>query len=338
MIVDDSSFMRKSLAHILKSDASIEVVGCADDGAGAIKAVKRLHPDVVLLDIEMPVMDGLTALAHIMAECPTPVVMLSALDKKQADIAIKSLEYGAVDFIPKPSGVISYDIDNVKVEIIAKVKIAFGVGARKIIHGLPEAILQQRNIGQVGQKRIVVIGASTGGPPALAKVLAGLPRDLSAAVLVVQHMTPDFIPSFVNRLQWGTSLDISIANNNEVLRPGKVLIAPGGCHTMVNQNGDSKRIHLSQRALPHGVLPSIDGAMQSAAEVYGKATLGVVLTGIGDDGAKGLRAIKNAGGGTIVEDQSTCVVYGMPKAAIDLKCVDEIVPLPLIAQTILRMI
>jgi two-component system chemotaxis response regulator CheB len=338
LIVDDSSFMRKSLTHILESDGSIGVVGTAPDGESGIRKVKQLHPDVVLLDIEMPVMDGLAALAHIMAECPTPVLMLSALNKRDATIAIKSLEHGAVDFIPKPSGVISYDIDKLSHEIISKVKMAAGVKVHQIGLRLPKEAFLRQWPKPVRPKEIVVIGASTGGPRAAAMVLSSLPRDISAAIIVVQHMSPDFVPSFVEHLQWRSSLKISTARKGDVVSSGQVLIAPGGCHITIAQNGHAKKIHLSRKASPHAVFPSIDYAMESAAQAYGEGALGVLLTGFGSDGAKGMKAIKDAGGGTIAEDQSTCVAFSMPKAAIELGCVDEVVPLPQIALTILKMI
>jgi two-component system chemotaxis response regulator CheB len=338
LVVDDSSFMRKSLTHILESDPSIEVVGTAADGEDAIGKVKQLHPDVVLLDIEMPGMDGLAALAHIMAECPAPVLMLSALNKRDAAIAIKSLDHGAVDFISKPSGVISYDIDKLSDEIVTKVKAAAGVSVRKLGLCLPKESYRRRRPKPERRKDIIVIGASTGGPRAVAIVLSGLPRDISPGMVIVQHMSPEFVPSFVERLRWGCSLDVSTAREGEVIDSGRVLVAPGGCHIAIAQDGDAKRIHLSRKASPYAVFPSIDCAMESAARAYGQGVLGVLLTGIGSDGARGMRAIKEAGGSTIAEHESSCVVFGMPRAAIELGCVDEVVPLSQIGQTILRMV
>jgi two-component system chemotaxis response regulator CheB len=337
LVVDDSSFMRKSLTHILESDRSIEVVDTAANGEDAMRKVKRHSPDVVLLDIEMPVMDGLSALAHIMAEYPTPVLMLSALNRRDAAIAIKSLEHGAVDFIPKPSGVISYDIEELSSEIIGKVKLATAVNVHKLALHLPEESYQRPWPKAVTRKNIVVIGASTGGPRAVVNVLSHLPRDITTAILVVQHMSPEFVPSFVDRLQWGCSLNISTARKGRVISSGQALVAPGGYHTAIVQNGDTRKIHLS-RKMANTAMPSIDYTMESAAKAYGQSTLGVLLTGLGSDGAKGLEAIKDVGGNTIAEDPSTCVVFGMPRAAIELGCVDEIVPLPQIAQTILKMI
>ena len=338
LVVDDSSFMRKVLTQILEADSSIEVVATAADGKDAIQKIKRHSPDVVLLDIEMPVMDGLSSLAHIMADCPTPVLMLSALNKRDSAIAIKSLEYGAVDFIPKPSGVISYGIEELSNEIIGKVKLAADVNVHTLALHLPEESYQRPWPKAVTRKNIVVIGASTGGPKAIVNVLSHLPRDISTAILVVQHMSRDFMPSFVDRLIWICSLNISTARKGEAISSGQALVAPGGYHTTIVQNSDARKIRLSKKVLPYTAMPSIDYAMESAAKAYGKSTLGVLLTGIGSDGARGLKAIKDAGGNTIAEDQSTCVVFGMPKAAIELGCVDEIVPLPQIAPTILRML
>lgn len=338
LVVDDSAFMRASMSQILLSDKSIEVAGTASDGEDAVEKVKKLRPDVVLLDIEMPRMDGLAALAHIMAECPTPVVMISGLAEKDARIAIKALEHGAVDFIPKPSGTISYDIDKIKDEIISKVKIAAGVDVQKMALELPKESYQRIWPRPVTRKELVVIGASTGGPRALEIVLSGIPRDISAAILVVQHMRQEFIPSFAERLQWDCSLEVSVAQDNSILTHGKVLIAPGKCDTLIEQDENGQKVTSVRDVSPSVVAPSIDNAMESASRIYGDACLGVLLTGIGSDGARGMKAIKDAGGNTIAEDQSTCVVYGMPKAAIEIGAVNEVVPLPQIADAIMRMV
>lgn len=337
LVVDDSSFMRKSLVHILESDGAIEVVDTAADGEEAVRKVKQLHPDVVLLDIEMPVMDGLAALAHIMSGCPTPVLMLSALNKRDATIALKALDHGAVDFISKPSGTISYDIDQLSHEIITKVKTVAGVNVQKLELALPKETFQRRGIKSTALKKIIVIGASTGGPKAIGQLLPSLSRDIGAAILIVQHMVPDFLPLFAERLQWGCSREVSVARSGDVIEPWRILIAPGGCHTLIRDSSGIKRIRLSKKKTSHGFSPSIDCAMESAATVYGKATVGVLLTGIGSDGAEGMKAIKDAGGSTLAEAPSTCVVFGMPKAAIELGCVDEIVPLPQIARAIGRL-
>lgn len=337
LVVDDSAFMRNTLTHILQSDKSLEVIGTAADGIDAIQKVQHLRPDVVLLDIDMPKMDGLTALGHIMAEFPTPVVMLSGLVKKDGMLVIKSLEAGAVDFIPKPSGTISYDIDTISDEIITKVKIAAGVNVQKLERRLPHVPYSYHIPARPVRKGLVVIGASTGGPLAVKTILSSLWGNISASFIVVQHMCAEFIPSFAERLRWESSLKVSLAEKDEEIRPGRVLIAPGGCYTRVVKDGDLKKINISTEASVAG-LHYIDCTMESAAEVYGDSVLGVLLTGMGNDGARGMKAIRAAGGSTIAEDPSTCVVYGMPKAAIEMGCVDEVVPLPMIAPAILLKI
>lgn len=338
LIADDSSFMRKSLTHLLESDEAIEVVAAVADGADAVRKVRQLRPDVVILDIEMSGMDGLAALARIMAECPTPVLVLSGLDKADATLAIRCLERGAVDFIPKPSGVISYDIDTLRAEIIAKVKWAAGVPVRPLDLRLFGEPLAPRRRGLAGREKLVVIGASTGGPRALATVLPALSPDLAAAVLVVQHMSPALVPCFADRLKWECFLDVAVARHGEDLTPGRVVIAPGGCHALIEQAGGARRIRLSRKVSPHAIFPSVDYAMESAAEAYGEGAIGVLLTGMGSDGARGMQAIKDGGGSTVAEDPSTCLVFGMPKAAIDLGCVDQVVPLHLVAQAIVKLI
>ena len=337
LVIDDSSFMRKSLTHILESEDSIEVVGTAADGEKGVQCVKEFRPDVVLMDIEMPVMDGLTALAYVMAECPTPVLMLSALNKRDADIAVKSLHHGAVDFIAKPSGVISYDIDRLRDEILTKVKTAARANVSALDLRLPPQSYLRPGARPEKRKKIVVIGASTGGPKALDTILAGLPRDISAAIVVIQHMGTEFISSFVERLQWLTSLRISLAQKDEIIHSGRVLIGPGDRNTMILRDGKSKKIGFSREPSVSGT-STIDYTMESAARAYGEECVGVLLTGLGSDGTQGMKAIRDAGGSTIAEDQSTCVVFGMPKAAIEMGCVDEVVPLDRIAGAILRRI
>lgn len=341
LIVDDSAFMRASLTHIISSDKAIEVAGTAEDGLDALEKVKQLRPDVVLLDIEMPRMDGLTALAYLMAEYPVPVVVLSGIAEKDARIAIKALEHGAVDFIPKPSGVVSYDIEKIRDEIIGKIKIAAGVDLRKIALSLPTEIYQRSWQKAESQKELVIIGASTGGPRAVENVLSGLSRSITAAVLVVQHMSREFIPYFAERLKWVCRLDVALAEEGALITPGKVLVAPADCNTGIVTDMNEKRIKrvsLDCNLQPDVVAPSIDYTMKAAAYAYGNAAIGVLLTGIGSDGAEGMLEIKRAGGSTIAEDESTCVVYGMPKAAVELGAAEHIIPLPMISAAIMRMV
>jgi two-component system chemotaxis response regulator CheB len=332
LIVDDSCFMRKALRYLLESDAAIKVVGTAADGKEAVRKVKELRPAVVLLDIEMSVMDGLSALAHVMAERPTPVVVLTGVNTTTGAVASRCLERGAVDFIAKPSGTISYNIGTLAPEIIAKVKVAARVDLGKRAHRFPRRSQTQ------SRKQIVIIGASTGGTTALLTILPCLPRNLDVAFLVVQHMSHHIVPMFVERLKWECSLDIALATEDEVISPGRVLIAPGDRQTMIVTSKLDKRIRLTKEPSGPSRPPSVDSAMESGAAAYGEGTMGVLLSGIGNDGAQGMKSIKYMGGSTIAQDQATSLIFGMPKAAIDLGCVDQVVPLPLIAQTIVTMI
>lgn len=336
LIVDDSAFMRAAVRQILASDAGIEIAGAATDGMDALDKVKRFKPDVVLLDVEMPVMDGLEALSRIMAEVPTPVVMLSGLGQGDTRVAVKCLEHGAIDFIPKPSGTISYDIDTVKDEIIEKIKTAAGVDVRKITLELPSESYRIGHAMPAVRKTVVVIGASTGGPRAVGKVLSGIQRGFPAAIVVIQHMSAEFIPSFAERLRWACPLDISIARDGDSVAPGNVLIAAGDTDAAIEKDSKGNGIIIASPV--RGPYPSIDHAMESAAGAYGEGALGVLLTGAGSDGAKGMKAIKKAGGTTIAEDSSTCIVYGMPKTAIETGAVDKVVPLQEIAGAIMRMV
>lgn len=335
LVVDDSSFMRKSISHILKADPGIDVADTAKNGEEALKKVKELHPDVVLLDIAMPAMDGLTVLAHIMAEYPTPVLMLSGVDKKDGSVVLKSLCLGAVDYIQKPTGVISYDIDEIRDEIVTKVHIASKANLGMTESHFPERSYMTTKVKETAKKRIVVIGASTGGPRAIATVLSGIPYKISAGIVIIQHMSKEFIPFFSEQLKLECSLEISEAKDNDLIDSGKVFVAPGGFQTGIEADSRGNRIRLSNGTTK---MQSIDYTMESAVNVYGGDVVGVLLTGMGRDGARGLKAIKNAGGNTIAEDESTSVIFGMPKAAIELGCVDSVVPLQKIAEMIIRMI
>jgi two-component system chemotaxis response regulator CheB len=237
-----------------------------------------------------------------------------------------------VDFIAKPSGTISYNIGTLAPEIIAKVKVAARVDLGKRAPRHPQRLQEQR------RKQIVIVGASTGGTTALLTILPCLPANLDVAIVVVQHMSHHLVPQFVERLRWECALKISMAREEEVIRPGRVLIAPGDCHTTIVGTAHDRRIRLANKAADHWVMPCVDAAMESAAAAYGEGTVGVLLSGIGKDGAQGMKSIKYMGGRTIAQDQATSLIFGMPKAAIDLGCVDQVVPLPLIAQTIVNLI
>lgn len=344
LVVDDSALMRKIITDMLVSAPEIEVIGKAHNGKDAIEKVSRLKPDVVIMDIEMPVLDGLQALGYIMSECPTPVIILST--ENSADMTITAFQYGAVDFLQKPSVSISLDITSLKDELIKKVKAAarvktanLGFIEKKKIQEIqekpePEMVKNERS------RKIIVIGTSTGGPRALQQVIPLLPQTLDAAVLVVQHMPPGFTKSLADRLDKQSLIKVREAKEGDHVEPGTIFIAPGDYHMTVKQQKiDGKTVEvisLNRDEKVNGVRPSVDVLLNSVAQIYRKDALGVILTGMGSDGSKGIRKIKQAGGKVIAEDESTCVIYGMSRAIIEQKLADYILPINLIAEGIVQ--
>ena len=334
LVVDDSSLMRKMVSEMLNSASNIRVVGTARDGMDAVEKTEKLRPDVVTMDVEMPRMDGLTALCCIMAKTPVPVVMLTAMGKIEADLAVKSFEYGAVDFVSKPSKTISLDIEEVKNELISKVRAASTVKVEKMVFKVVERrLIEKLLIPPKTDKKVLIIGASTGGPQALSEIIPKLHRTFPLAVLIVQHLPVGFTKSFSERLSWQGSIALKEAEDGDVIRPGQAFVAPAGYHIVV-KNG---RIGLNKKPKGDGTR-SIDVAMKSAAEAYNDKVIGVLLSGMGKDGAEGMRAIKEKGGSTIAQDELTSVIFGMPKAAIDMGVVDRVAPLPDIVDEIIRML
>jgi two-component system chemotaxis response regulator CheB len=333
LVVDDSAVMRKLISDILEGDPQIEVIGTAENGIEAMRSVRTLQPDVVTMDIEMPKMDGLTALQHILKENPLPVIMVSAMDKRQADITMKALDIGAVDFVPKTSGTLSLDIEKRQMMLISKVKIAAGIKIQKKekIEAEPQSI--PKFSGKKG-RWLILIGASTGGPKAIPEVLSRLPRNLPGAILIVQHMPKAFTQSFAERLNWTTSLEVKEAEEGDRISPGLALVAPGNLHMKVSGN----KIHLSHEPPVNNVRPSVDVLMKTAAQRHKSRCLGVLLTGMGSDGALGMQEIKKHGGRTIAQNEETCIVYGMPKVAVNLKVVDTVAPLTKIAKEIISAV
>ncbi|HDQ72101.1 MAG TPA: chemotaxis response regulator protein-glutamate methylesterase [Chloroflexi bacterium] len=337
LIVDDSAFTRHVLEKGLEADTGITVVGKARDGVEALDQVAALEPDVITLDVEMPRMDGLTALRRIMKEHPTPVVMLSALTHKGARETIQALMRGAVDFVPKPSTTL--DIDRVMEELIAKVKIAAitPVTPDYARPAEPEPPPTTRVAPRAFRRGdpVLVIAASTGGPRALHQVLSTLPGDLPAAVLLVQHMPPSFTRALAERLNKNSPLTVFEAADGDRLARGLALLAPGDFHLSFS---NSKQLKLDQGPRRNGVRPSADVTMESAAVKHGKAVIGTVLTGMGSDGTDGARYVKAAGGKIIAEHESSSAVYGMPRSVIEAGLADRIVPLPEVAATILELL
>jgi len=343
LVVDDSAFIRRVVSDVLNSDNDIDVVAVARNGEDALTKIEAFRPDVITLDIEMPKMDGLTALSHIMDKYPTPVVMVSSLDRREADVVVKALEKGAVDFISKPARVTEMGerVD----ELVGKVKTAAGVDVARLKLSIPGKSYITKSLPKPSidkQFKIITIGASTGGPKALFQIISDLPLNLHAAVLLVQHMGAGFTSSFAARLDSVSTWDVVEAQEGDELHVGKMILAPGDYHMEVEKkiiNGQvSGIVHLNQNSKVNNVRPAIDVTMRSVAEAYGTRNLGVVLTGMGSDGAIGLQDIKKVGGKTIAEDKSTCIVYGMPKACAELGVVDTVAPLPNIVQNIINKV
>lgn len=329
LVVDDSLLMQKILSDLLQSDRQISVVGTARDGEEALIKVANLHPDVVTMDIEMPKMNGLTCVRRIMETNPTPVVMVSSLTQREALLTLKSLEFGAVDYVPKPSGQISLNMESVRDELISKVKTA---ATANIKFSKSQADLETENDGVFNGDHIIAIAASTGGPPAITKILTALPAD-SPPILITQHMPRGVTKLFAMGLNERCKFTVKEAEEGDRVHGRLALVAPGGFHMVVTKEN---KIHLTTDPPVNYVRPAADVMMISMAKVYGSKNIGVVLTGMGSDGAQGIRAIKEQGGYTIAQDQATSVVYGMPYVACQTGCVDKVVPLELIPKAILK--
>lgn len=328
VVIDDSAFMRKAISTMLAKDPEIKVVGTANNGSEGLERVRELDPDVVTLDIEMPVMDGLTALRHIMMEMPRPVIMISSLTTEGAEATLKAMELGAVDFIPKDLSKVSLDIIRIEADLQKKVKT---VARRKLRHRMPPRPRRQPEpparaaTGGRQVRDIVAIGVSTGGPPAVQKVLSSLPENFPASVLIAQHMPPAFTGPFAKRLDNVCAVSVKEAEDGEPLKPGTVYIAPGGKHLKIVQRGAKLDVLVSPEPADALYKPSANVLISSVADVVGRRALGVILTGMGSDGLEGVRALKARGGRVLAQSDATCVVYGMPKAIVDAGLADEIV-------------
>ncbi|MDW4526509.1 chemotaxis response regulator protein-glutamate methylesterase [Rossellomorea marisflavi] len=339
LVVDDSAFMRKLISDYLRSESSIEVIGTARNGEDAIKKIKRLRPDVVTLDIEMPVMNGLEALKVIMDEHPVPVVMLSSTTKEGADETVKAMSIGAVDFLAKPSGTISLDLYKVQSDIVSKVIEASKVNIGKLV---PEKsrispVEGPKLKGLSAKNALIAIGTSTGGPRALQKVLGELPRAIPAPIVIVQHMPPGFTKSLATRLDGLSDITIKEAEQGEKLKKGTAYIAPGGQHLKIVSKGDDLFAHLDGGEPVNGHRPSVDVLFGSIADLGHQNTIAVIMTGMGSDGTKGLASLKRMGRARVIaEAEETCIVYGMPKAAVAGGYVDQSVELGEISHSILN--
>ena len=330
LVVDDSALMRKLIPAILARDPSIEVVGTAMDGAFALKKIEELRPDVVTLDLEMPRMDGMETLRLIMRSAPLPVILFSTHSKEGAYSTLKALALGAVDFIAKPTDAAGGHLETIADQLIDKIKVAKRAAGRK----LPPAVvaidppdLKKGIQSSLPPNRIIAIGVSTGGPNALQFVFSQIPGDFPASILVVQHMPEGFTEMFARRLDECCALGVQEAKSGDLLLAGRVLICPGNRHMMVRRMPRGDMAVLSDGPPVNGHRPSVDVLFHSVAQEFGPMAVGVLMTGMGEDGAEGLGAIKAAGGMTIAQSEDTCVVGGMPRAAILKGHANKIVPL-----------
>jgi two-component system chemotaxis response regulator CheB len=320
LIVDDSPFVCRLIAGYLRSAPGFEVIGAVHDGQSAIEAVKSKRPDAVTLDLEMPQMDGLAALARIMRECPTPVVVISGASGRDATRTLQALDLGAADFVLKYAPGVRIDPEQLRLEIVAKVWAAARVPLKIAAESRRPTTVTTASMG----RGVVVIGASTGGPPALREILGALPQDFDAAVVVVQHMPKSFTGVLAAQLHRTGPLPVREAEDGDLLRAGSVLVAPGGYHLLVKSGPRVSLIAENVEDAGRGHCPSIDITMQSAARVLGTQVTGVVLSGMGDDGTEGLRAIHRAGGPTFAQSSDSCVIGGMPTRAMEAGVVGHI--------------
>lgn len=334
LVVDDSGYVVAAVTRKLEADPGIQVIGAAHNGKEAIEQVKKLKPDVVTLDVVMPEMDGITALEVIMAECPTPVIMLSALTSENAATTIRALELGAVDFYLKPSTIRPAGNGATDDVLIEKIKAAAAAHlAKKGNIPVGGEFIKRNGNGNTRFDRLVVIGASTGGPRALMQVIPAIPADIPAAILVVQHMPPVFTRTLAERMAQVSQIEVAEARDGDVLARGKALLAPGDYHMLLDA---AHKITLNQEPAELGVRPAVNVTMKSAASAFGKTVVGVILTGMGTDGTDGAGQIKKYGGTIIAQDEATSAIYGMPQSVNKAGYVDTILPLPKIAAGILE--
>lgn len=347
LVVDDSALIRKILTDILESDSSIKVIGTARNGVEALEKLKTLKPDLITLDVEMPLMDGLTTLKNIMKTYKIPVIMISTLTYEGAELTLKALEEGAIDFLPKPNNIFGLSQEEMKEEIIEKVKAGsqskvYRVEPFKIIEKSKFEIRKKPIISSTISTRrfdsIVAIGTSTGGPRALQSVIPQLPEDINASIIVVQHMPPKFTKSLADRLNSISNIQVKEAEEGDKLSRGQCYIAPGDYHLTVIKENNDLIIRLNKEPKILGLRPTVDIMMDSISKINDYKKLGVVLTGMGSDGAKGIISLKDSGSYTIAQDEKSSVVFGMPKAAIATNCIDEILSLDKISDKIISKV
>lgn len=348
LIVEDSALQRKIISDIISKAPGIEVIGSANNGKTAIFKNDKLNPDVITMDIEMPIMDGLESLRHIIQNNPKPVIMMSVLTQHGTETTFKALEYGAVDFIPKPSSQMQLSLEDIADLLIEKIRTAYNSNILASSKKKPDIIIEEKEkqskvekaiitAEKKSSKKIVGIGTSTGGPSALMEVFRNFPKDFPSPILVVQHMPEGFTKAFSARLNSNSEINVKEAENGDHIMPGCGYIAPGHSHMEILSNGNGKRtIKLFQGDKVSGHRPSIDVLFNSIAEKYTDESVCVIMTGMGQDGAEGILNVKNNGGYTLAQNEETSVVYGMNRVAVNLGAINEVIDLHDIPQKIVE--
>jgi two-component system chemotaxis response regulator CheB len=340
-VVDDSAFMRTALSRMISSESDLQVVGTAGSGSEALSIIPSLDPDVVTLDVQMPGLDGLEILRAIMTQFPRPVIMVSSLTEKDAEITFNALGAGAFDYVPKQLSGTSLDVLHIQRDLVVKIRAAALTRNTHLPGQTPKKPLRSaapeyRETSSTSPA-IVALGTSTGGPKALQEILPLLPGDLSVPILIVQHMPLGFTAPFAQRLNSLCSVSVREATHREPIRPGVVYIAPAGMHLTVERPSESSAVLcLDTRPENRLHVPSVDVMMKSVAKSFGNSTMGVIMTGMGCDGAEGMKAIHREGGFTVGQDEATCIVYGMPRACAELGVLSRVVPLAQIPAQILQ--
>ncbi len=336
LIVDDSAIVRQIFTRELSRDPKIEVVGAAPDPYVARDKIVRLKPDVVTLDIEMPRMDGITFLAKLMRHYPLPVIVVSSLTAKGGDLALEAINIGAVEVMSKPGA--AYTVGDMSIELIDKIKAAAKVDMRKLIEQRDKAKIPKKRLSLIRTtNKVIAIGASTGGTLALENVLSAMPGN-APGTMVVQHMPEHFTTSFAERLNTFCDMEVKEAQDGDSVVPGKALIAPGNYHMLLRRSGANYYVQVKSGPLVCRHRPSVDVLFKSVARYAGGNAIGVIMTGMGADGSKGLLEMKENGAGTIAQDEKSCVVFGMPREAISVGAVDHVVPLEHIPQRLLKLV
>lgn len=340
LVVDDSAFMRKVISDMISSDPNMEVVATAKNGEEALQMIVEHKPDVVTMDIEMPKMDGLTALKQIMEVRPMPVIMLSSLTTSGAVETLKALDYGAFDFITKPTSLVKVSTPEVREELLSKIRIASKTKVSRPMFAPRETAriieTDKRTTGRTKFKKLIAIGTSTGGPRALQDVIPYIPKDIEAGILIVQHMPPGFTKSLAERLDSMSQIRVKEAEDGDVINAGVAYLAPGDSHIKVTKQGGQFVIKLDNGERVSGHKPSVDALMYSIAALSDRNVIGVIMTGMGADGADGMSKLKQNRGYVIAQDEESCVVFGMPKSTIKLGVVDKVVSLSNIANEIVK--